>query len=66
MCVMAHMQKCGHHPIVLLGGGTAMIADPSGKTELRKLLSVEELDNNVAGNKWSGWFASTEKTVLLS
>ena len=51
MCVMAHMQKCGHHPIVLLGGGTAMIADPSGKTELRKLLSVEELDNNVAGIK---------------
>ena len=47
MCVMAHMQRCGHKPIVLLGGGTAMIADPSGKTELRKLLSVEELDHNV-------------------
>lgn len=48
MCVMAHMQRCGHRPIVLLGGGTAMIADPSGKTELRKLLSVEELDYNVS------------------
>ena len=47
MCVMAHMQRCGHRPIVLLGGGTAMIADPSGKTELRRMLSVEELDHNV-------------------
>lgn len=51
MCVMAHMQRCGHRPIVLLGGGTAMIADPSGKTELRKLLSVEDLDNNVESIK---------------
>lgn len=47
MCTMAHMQRCGHRPIALIGGGTAMIADPSGKTELRKLLSVEELDHNV-------------------
>ena len=51
MCVMAHMQRCGHRPIVLIGGGTAMIADPSGKTELRKLLSVEELDYNVQSIK---------------
>ena len=51
MCVMAHMQRCGHRPIVLLGGGTAMIADPSGKTELRKLLTVEELDSNVESIK---------------
>ena len=51
MCVMAHMQRCGHRPIVLVGGGTAMIADPSGKTELRKLLSVEELDANVESIK---------------
>lgn len=47
MCAMAHMQRCGHRPIALIGGGTAMIADPSGKTELRRLLSVEELDHNV-------------------
>ncbi len=51
LCTMAHMQRAGHKPIALLGGGTAMIADPSGKTELRKLLSVEELDRNAAGIK---------------
>lgn len=51
LCVMAHMQRCGHRPIALVGGGTAMIADPSGKTELRKMLSVEELDANVEGIK---------------
>lgn len=48
LMTMAHMQRAGHKPIALLGGGTAMIADPSGKTELRKMLSVEELDHNAA------------------
>ena len=48
LMTMAHMQRAGHRPIALLGGGTAMIADPSGKTELRKMLSVEELDHNAA------------------
>ncbi len=51
LCTMAHMQRAGHKPIALLGGGTAMIADPSGKTELRKLLTVEQLDANAAGIK---------------
>lgn len=45
---MAHLQKMGHTPIVVLGGGTAMVGDPSGKTEARKLLSVEEIDHNFA------------------
>lgn len=48
LMTMAHMQRAGHKPIALLGGGTAMIADPSGKTELRKMLSKEELDYNAA------------------
>ncbi|MDD3400634.1 MAG: tyrosine--tRNA ligase [Eubacteriales bacterium] len=48
LMTMAHMQRAGHRPIALLGGGTAMIADPSGKTELRKMLTVEELDHNAA------------------
>lgn len=48
LMTMAHMQRCGHRPIALLGNGTAMIADPSGKTELRGMLSTEELDNNAA------------------
>ena len=41
------LQKSGHTPIILLGGGTAMIGDPSGKTEMRQLLKVEEIAVNV-------------------
>ncbi|WP_426348396.1 tyrosine--tRNA ligase [Alloiococcus sp. CFN-8] len=48
---MAHMQKAGHRPIALLGGGTAMIGDPSGKTDMRKMLTKEEIDNNIAAIK---------------
>ncbi len=45
MAVM-HLERCGHHPIVLLGGGTAMVGDPSGKTELRQMLSRSEIAAN--------------------
>lgn len=44
---MAHMQRAGHRPIALMGGGTAMIGDPSGKTDMRKMMSVETIDQNV-------------------
>ena len=44
---MAHMQRAGHKPIALMGGGTAMIGDPSGKTDMRKMLSTEAIDQNV-------------------
>lgn len=44
---MAHLQRMGHKPIALIGGGTAMIGDPSGKTEARKMLTIEEIDKNV-------------------
>ena len=45
---MAHLQKAGHKPFALMGGGTGMIGDPSGKTDLRKVLTIEDIDNNVA------------------
>lgn len=45
---MAHMQRCGNRPICLVGGGTAMIGDPSGKTDMRKMMTVETIDHNVA------------------
>ena len=45
---MAHMQRAGHRPIALMGGGTAMIGDPSGKTDMRKMMTVETIDSNVA------------------
>mgnify|MGYP000981831550 FL=1 len=46
MIVMAHMQRAGHIPIVLLGGGTAMIGDPSGKSDMRKMLTQEQIQYN--------------------
>lgn len=44
---MSWMQRYGHKPIALMGGGTAMIGDPSGKTDMRKMLTVENIDQNV-------------------
>ena len=46
---LARLQRFGHHPIAIVGGGTGMIGDPSGKSQERKLLSRDELDANVAG-----------------
>lgn len=48
---LANMQKCGHRPIALVGGGTGLVGDPSGKTETRKLLTREQVDENVVGIK---------------
>ena len=45
MCLRL-LQKHGHRPIVLLGGGTTRIGDPSGKEETRKILSEKEIENN--------------------
>ena len=47
LMVASYMQKAGHKPIILMGGGTATIGDPSGKTDMRKMLSREEIDKNV-------------------
>jgi len=44
---LAHIQQCGHRPIVLIGGGTGMIGDPSGKTEMRQFLDTGDIDYNV-------------------
>lgn len=43
----AHLQRAGHKPIILCGGGTAMVGDPSGKTELRKMMTRETIAENV-------------------
>ncbi len=48
---LAHLQRHGHRVIPLMGGGTAMIGDPSGKTELRRLITVEQIDSNSIGLK---------------
>lgn len=51
MIVMAHMQKAGHIPIALIGGGTAMVGDPSGKTDMRKMLTREDINSNAQAFK---------------
>lgn len=48
---MAHMQRAGHKPIALFGGGTAMIGDPSGRTDMRKMMTRETIAHNVAAFK---------------
>lgn len=46
MMVMAHMQKAGHRPICLIGGGTTMVGDPSGKTDMRKMMTQDDIAQN--------------------
>lgn len=48
LMTMAHMQRAGHRPIVLLGGGTAMIGDPSGKSDMRRMMTNKEIDHNAS------------------
>ena len=47
MMFMAHMQQHGHRPIALAGGGTGMIGDPSGRSDMRTMMTVETIDHNV-------------------
>lgn len=48
LCLMKRLQMAGNKPIALLGGGTGMIGDPSGKTDMRKMLTKEDIDHNIA------------------
>ncbi|MFW5908756.1 MAG: tyrosine--tRNA ligase [Desulfosalsimonas sp.] len=48
---LSHMQRAGHRPIALVGGGTGLVGDPSGKTEMRQLLTLEMVEKNAAGIK---------------
>ena len=48
LMAMAHMQRAGHKPIALVGGGTAMIGDPSGRTDMRKMMTDDIIAGNVA------------------
>ena len=47
MKIMAHMQRAGHRPIAIFGGGTGMIGDPSGKSDMRRMLTKEEIAHNI-------------------
>ncbi|MCZ6645126.1 MAG: tyrosine--tRNA ligase, partial [SAR324 cluster bacterium] len=66
LMALLHFQREGHRPIALLGGGTAMIGDPTGKNEMRKMLSVEELDGNIAAlRKQLGRLLDFEQGAVL-
>ena len=49
--LLVHFQRAGHKPIALVGGATGMVGDPSGKSEERNMLSIEELRKNQEGVK---------------
>ena len=51
MMVMAHMQRSGHRPIAIIGDGTAMVGDPSGKSDMRKMMTREEILHNASNFK---------------
>ena len=46
LMAMAHMQRAGHRPVALVGGGTAMVGDPSGKTDMRRMMTRETIAHN--------------------
>ena len=48
LCLMKRMQMAGNRPIALLGGGTGMIGDPSGRTDMRQVMTKETIDHNIA------------------
>jgi tyrosyl-tRNA synthetase len=64
---LAHMQRHGHQPIALVGGGTGLVGDPSGKTEMRQILSLEEIEQNAEAQKkqFSCFLAFSEGRALL-
>ena len=48
---MHHLQEAGHRPIAVVGGGTSMIGDPSGKSDMRKMLTIEQIQENAKSLK---------------
>ena len=68
LMAMAHMQRAGHTPIILVGGGTTMIGDPSGKSDMRKMMTREVIAHNAdIFKKQSGSFldVSEGKAIMV-
>ncbi len=63
----AHMQRHGHRPILIVGGGTGMIGDPSGKTEMRQLLDEEQIASNLAAlREQLARFIDMDRAIMLN
>ena len=67
--MLAHLQRAGHRPVALIGGGTGLVGDPSGKTEMRQMLTIEQIDLNAQGLR--GQFAryldfTADRALLLN
>ena len=64
---MMHLQRAGHKPIAIVGGGTGLVGDPSGKTEMRQLLDRDTMDRNVAGiTQVLTKYLDMDKTIVLN
>lgn len=66
LMAMAHMQRAGHKPIILIGGGTAMVGDPTGRSDLRSMLTREQIQHNVACfKKQMARFIDVDKAIFV-
>jgi tyrosyl-tRNA synthetase len=65
--MLAHLQRAGHRPVALIGGGTGLVGDPSGKTEMRQMLTVEQIDLNAQGlrGQFARYIDFTDDRALL-
>ncbi len=67
LMAMAHLQRAGHTPIILIGGGTAMVGDPSGRTDMRTMLSKETILHNVeCFKKQMSRFIDVDKAIFVN
>ncbi|MBE6604570.1 MAG: tyrosine--tRNA ligase [Ruminococcaceae bacterium] len=67
LCLMKRLQMAGNKPVVLIGGGTAMIGDPSGRTDMRKMMTRETIDHNVACfKKQMSRFIDFDNAILVN
>ena len=65
LIAMKHMQDAGHRPIILIGGGTGMIGDPSGRTDMRSMMTRETVEYHVScfKSRWRGLSVLTGRTA---